>query len=404
MNKKALAPLLLTLFLDMAAFGILIPLVGLYGRHYNASGSTLAMLSSTYSFCQFFAAPLWGWLSDRFGRRQILLVTIAGNILGFLIFGMADSLSLLFISRIISGIFGGNIAVAQAYIADNTPPEKRTQGMGLAGAVIGLGFVAGPPLGGISAYKLGMSAPGYIAAFLAIINFVLAYRWLVEPEKQAARRLGGIAGLLAGIKSLPSAPQVMRNLFAIMFISTFSFCVMEHSFSLYIQHLLKITTDEAALNTGLVLMWIGILGVIIQGGLLRVLTKRLSEWQLLASGVLVLSLAMLVFPLTQSLMGFYVAGFGIALGGGLANPSLQSLISKQAPDGSQGLLLGFSQGLASLARLAGPFTGIYLFSVLASAPFVVAAALYAGLFVFVKTGQTKEAQAEEGAEQKVVAV
>jgi MFS transporter, DHA1 family, tetracycline resistance protein len=409
MNKKALAPLLLTLFLDMAAFGLLIPLVGLYGRHYNASGTTLALLSSTYSLCQFFAAPMWGWMSDRFGRRPILLTTIAGNILGFLLFGMADSLTLLFISRVVSGIFGGNIAVAQAYIADNTPADKRAQGMGLAGAVIGLGFVAGPPLGGISAYTLGMSAPGYIAAALALINFVLAYRWLVEPESHTARRLGGVAGLVTGIKSLPTASLSLRTLLLVLFASTFSFCLMEHSFSLFLQHVLTISTDEAAYNTGLVLMWIGAVGVIVQGGLMRTLTKRFSEWQLLKVGIVILSLSMLVFPLAhtlpQSLIAFYVAGFGIAVGGGLANPTLQSLISKQAPDGSQGLLLGFSQGLASLARLGGPFTGIYLFSLFAPAPFFLSALIYGGLFAALNTYGRKDCadNAEHAENPEVVA-
>ena len=384
MKFRIVAPLLFTIFLDMAAFGLLIPLVALYGKHYEASALSLALLSSTYSIFQFFFAPLWGLLSDRIGRRKVLLLTISGNVGGFLLFGFADSLQLLFVSRSINGIFSGNISVAQAYIADVTPEEKRAAGMGLTGAMIGLGFVAGPPLGGITAFKLGLHAPGYIAAGLAVINLIAAFIYLQEPESHVeARRQPGLAGLRKGFSANIANSTLAQLLLFLLFASTYAFCLMEHSFALYLQSVLQISTREAGYRTGLVLMWIGVLGVIIQGGLIRQLTKRFREESLLAAGVLVLVAAMLVFPFCTNDSSFYIAGTLIAIGGGLANPTLQSLISRNCDRENQGLMLGFAQGLSSLARILGPFSGISLFTYMGSLPFLVASGIYAALFVLV---------------------
>jgi MFS family permease len=154
-----------TVFLDLVGFGIIIPLVGIYGRHYGATPLELAVLGSIYSVMQFFFSPVWGRLSDRMGRRPILLLSLLGSTLSYFLFAFSNTLGLIILSRALAGIFAANISTAQAYIADVTPHKDRAKGMGLIGAAFGIGFTLGPPLGGISTAKLGMSAPGLIAEF-----------------------------------------------------------------------------------------------------------------------------------------------------------------------------------------------------------------------------------------------
>lgn len=380
LSKKQLLPVLFTVFLDMAAFSFLIPLIGIYGRHYGASGLTLSLLGCTYSVVQFICAPIWGRLSDHFGRRPILLITIAGSVIAFLVFGLADGLMMLFVSRAVSGMFAGNISVAQAYIADRTDRETRAVGMGLIGAMIGLGFVFGPPLGGISAYYLSLHAPGYIAAALSLVNLIFAWYWLTEPEHHTARnRTSGIESVVQGLSERKISFS-LKNPFifycTLLFFFTFAFCHMEHPFSLFIQEQFSLPTDEAGYQTGMLLMAIGVIGVIVQGGLIRRLLKVTSEFNLLMAGLIFLAIALLLIPFCTTWSALYGTGVLIGTGSALANPCLQSLISKSADESIQGTALGFAQGLSSLARALGPFSGLWLFEINRMLPFVLAAVLY----------------------------
>ena len=376
---KVLLPVLLTIYLDIAAFGILIPLVGLYGIHYQASALELTLLGGIYSLTQFVFAPIWGALSDRVGRRPILLVTLTGSIISFSLFGLAGSVTVLFLSRACGGIFAGNISVAQAFVADVSDDITRAQGMGLVGAAIGLGFVTGPPLGGIAVASYGLHAPGLIAAGLALFNLMLAIKLLPESKRERSKQPFSLANLAPinreAFASIQGRPFLLF-LMMVMFTSTFAFSHMEHGFALLLQHKFSLSTTDAGFHTGMMLMCIGILGVIIQGGLIRRMVNRFGEAPLLWFGLAVTAIGMFAFPLGPSLSSMYVLGLLFAIGSGFSNPTIYSLISDSADSDQQGLTMGLTQSVGSLARALGPFSGLYAFTVLPILPFMIGGALY----------------------------
>lgn len=367
----------------MAAFGMLLPLVGIYGRHYNATPAELTMLGGAFSIMQFLFAPVWGGLSDKFGRRPILLATIAGNTLSFICFGLARSYTALLVARAVNGVFAANISVAQAYVSDVTSRADRGKAMGMVGAAIGLGFVFGPPLGGISSHRLSLGAPGLIAAGLSALNWVLAFRLVSEPERERAE-----AGEPHRAR-LPLSPETFRFLRAepllsalivASFLVTFGFCHLEQGFSLFLQGRFQLDTSEAGERTGLLLMWIGICGVFIQGGLIRRLIPKYGERKLLVASFPIMVVAMAAFPFGESWSYYLFVCLLVAVGSGIGNPSLYSLLSKSVGDDRQGYAMGLVQGFSSLARALGPISALSLFAWSAALPFFAAAALYALAF------------------------
>ncbi|MBI2711850.1 MAG: MFS transporter [Bdellovibrio sp.] len=378
MGKAAKSPLIViftTVMVDLIGFGMVIPLIGLYGRHYGADGFDLAILGGIYSLMQFFFAPIWGALSDRMGRRPIILLSLLGSTLSYVIFAFAPSYLWLLIARAFGGIFAANISTAQAYIADVTLPEDRARGMGLIGAAFGIGFTLGPPLGGIASAKLGLEAPGLIAALICGTNFLLAIWRLPEslsPElKKSAldRSLSPIRW--EGLKRSFANRQLGFFLFT-FFVVTFAFSTMEQTFSLLFQTKFNLETGEAGLKTGLVLMVAGIIGALVQGGMIRSLVKKFGEVKLLIAGLFLNALSMALFPYGATYMIYFFLTIPLALGSGLINPSLAALISKSAAADKQGTTLGLSQGLGSLARATGPFCGLLTFAVSPQLPYLIA--------------------------------
>src|SRR3954447_4701824 len=187
MRKPSLLVIFLTVFIDLIGFGIVLPLLPIYSRNFGASGLMIGVIMASFSLMQFFFAPLWGRLSDRIGRRPVLLISLAGSTLSYLIFGLAPNYSWLLIARAFGGVFAANISTAQAYIADVTTPADRAKGMGLIGAAFGIGFTLGPPLGGIASAQLGLGAPGFIAAGICGLNFLLAIFRLPESLPVSSR-------------------------------------------------------------------------------------------------------------------------------------------------------------------------------------------------------------------------
>jgi DHA1 family tetracycline resistance protein-like MFS transporter len=387
MSKSRRSPLLvifMTVLVDLIGFGIVIPLVSLYGRHYGADGFQLSLLGGIYSLMQFFFAPFWGKLSDRVGRRPILLISLLGSTVSYLIFALAPNFTWLLIARAWGGIFAANISTAQAYIADVTKPADRAKGMGLIGAAFGIGFTLGPPLGGIASAKLGLSAPGLIASAICGINLILALFRLpeslpVESRKKASKR--SLTPL--PLDSLRKAIQHEELGFLLLtfFLFTFAFSNMEQTLSLLFQTKLGLETGEAGLKTGLVLMTSGLFGALIQGGLIRKLVPKYGERNLLLLGLFVNTFAMAAFPYSPNYGFYFLLALPLAFGSALINPSLSSLISRSASAHEQGSTLGLSQGLGSLARAAGPFCGLMTFSVQASFPYLIASVISLGLFV-----------------------
>lgn len=398
-KKSPLFIIFTTVLVDLIGFGMVIPLIALYGRHYGAEGLQLPILGGMYSLMQFFFAPFWGILSDRVGRRPILLISLLGSTLSYLMFGLAPNFTWLLISRIFGGIFAANISTAQAYIADVTAPQDRAKGMGLIGAAFGIGFMLGPPLGGLASAKLGLAAPGLIAATVCGLNFLLAVFRLPESlpleVRQQATEVPRRSLSPLNFKKLRETWNHSELGFFLLtfFLVTFAFSTMEQTFSLLFQTKFQFETSEAGLKTGLVLMFSGILGAFIQGGLIRKLVPRFGERNLLITGLVLNGLTMALFPWVPTYPLFFGVAIPLAFGSGLINPSLSSLISQSASAREQGSTLGLSQGLGSLARAVGPFCGLLTFGIQPSLPYGIASAISVGLLIAsVRTFRSNQAK------------
>lgn len=368
-----------TVFIDILGFGIVIPVLPLYAEHFGATPWQIGWLVGVFSLAQFFFAPIWGKVSDRIGRKPVLLLGVIGTIAGYLLMGMAGSVLMLFVARLIDGIAGANIGAAQAYLADISSPENRAKAMGLLGAAFGLGFVFGPALGGWAGVKFSYSAPMFIAAGLAAVNFLFIVFFLPESRKSGA--------------AAPEAKRIFPDLFqhvrvqqyvaslVCYFLVIAGFSMMTALFALYLKH--RFGLD--ALHTGYILAGIGVLGVIIQGGLIGRLVKRFGEGLLAVAGssLVFVGLVALAFAGTFGLM--LAASALVGIGNSLLMPTLSALASRSASAEWQGRALGVVQSAGSLARFAGPLTAGWLLGMseaghrlpYAALPFAVAAGFLA---------------------------
>ncbi len=309
---------------DLIGFGIVIPLLPFYGERFGASPFTVTVILAMYSLAQLFAAPLWGRLSDRWGRRPVLLVSLAGAVVAYLWMGVAYSLWVLFAARFLQGAMAGNIAVAQAYVADVTTPENRAKGMGMIGAAFGIGFIIGPALGG----------------FLA----------------------GG------------DPATNLRGLILLSFLVIFAFAAMEVTFAMWARRQFA----WGPLQVGYVFTFVGVISATMQGGLVGRLVKRHGEARLLTTGLAAILLGLLILPAATGVTLLLAATGLLAVGLGLTQPSLNSLISRRARSDEQGEVLGVNQSVGSFARIVGPWLAGILFEVFGrAAPFLAGAALMA---------------------------
>jgi DHA1 family tetracycline resistance protein-like MFS transporter len=345
--------LFLTVFINLLGFGILIPLLPYFAETYGATGVAVGLLNTSYSFMQFLFAPVWGRLSDRIGRRPVLLGSLLVTSASYVVFGLAGSLTVLFISRFAAGIAGATISTAQAYIADTTTAEERTKGMGLIGAAFGMGFVFGPAIGGILS-RWGYSMPAYVAAGLALGAAVFAYVRLpeslpAEARVRTARELKHPATALAEAIRRPKVGPVLL----LFFIGTLCFSAMEATFALFGEHAYGLGPQ----GVGYVLAFVGMLSAAMQAGLVGMLARRFGEKALVRSGFLLMGLGFFLGGLSPPFAAF-VAVMGVAaIGSGLTTPSLSGLVSIFSHADEQGGILGIYQSLGSLARSVGPFLG-----------------------------------------------
>lgn len=404
MNRRSqLFIIFSTVFMDLIGFGMVIPLIGVYGKHYGAEGWSLAALAASFSFMQFIFAPVWGRLSDRFGRRPILLVSLLGQTVSYLIFGLSTNLPMLFASRICAGLFAGNIGAAMAYIADITPREERARGMALVGASFGIGFTLGPPLGGIAAAKLGLSAPGLVASALCGLNFLLALVRLPESLPQELRREATARSVspldIGSLGRIFDHPVLWVFVLTFAF-SSFAFSNLEQPIPLLIQYLLNLPVEQAGYHAGLVLMAVGLASALTQGFFVRRYGHRFDERTLLITGLTFYLVPALIFPLDLPHSYLYVCAVVIGLGGGLSNPNMTGLISKHSAAHEQGTILGVAQGLGSLGRVLGPLCGLLLFDIDHRLPFVVASFTWlclVGLNLWAWRRESRAIQAAESA-------
>jgi MFS transporter, DHA1 family, tetracycline resistance protein len=344
----------LTVFIDVLGFGIVIPVLPLYAEHFGASGIQIGLLVGIFSLMQFLFAPVWGRLSDRFGRKPILIVGTAGTVAGYLVMGFAGSLAVLFFARLLAGVAGANIGVAQAYLADISAPENRARAMGLIGAAFGLGFVFGPAVGGLASSAFGYSAPMFVAAALGVVNFAFVIVFLPESRLPQPREKTGDSksGLLAHID-----PQRFGATMIVYFTVISGFSIMTTIFALYLLHRFGLGVRD----TGWILAGIGLLGAFVQGGLIGRLAKRFGEMNLAFAGAVVMMAGLAGLGLTASIPWMLVSTAAVGLGNSLLMPSLSSMASQAANPEWQGRALGILQSAGSLARFLGPLAaGILL--------------------------------------------
>lgn len=357
-QKRGLSPILIiffTILIDMIGFGIVIPILPLCSLHFNATDWQIGILFGSFSLMQLIFAPLLGRWSDRLGRRPILLLSILGTSLSFFIMGLANTLWLLFLGRLIDGASGGNIPTAQAYIADVTPLEKRSGAMGLIGAAFGLGFVIGPAIGGLLGHY-SIQLPFYVAAGLALLNGIAIYLFLPESLNEAQRKAhpavsGSMVQNFLKVKNGPLGTVMWVSL-----LSTLAFSLVTALFTLFTAHRLQWNARE----NGWLFAYIGMLGVLIQGGMLRRMVPKVGEKPLIIVGSVFLFISMALLPISSNLIWVVLASTALAIGNSLVTPLISGLASKSADAQSQGIVLGVLQSTASLGRMIGPMVGGFL--------------------------------------------
>jgi DHA1 family tetracycline resistance protein-like MFS transporter len=365
-----MAILFFIVFIDLLGFGVIIPQLPFYGLHFGLHGFGVATMLACYSLAQFFFSPVLGRLSDRVGRRPVLLVSLTASAAAYVWLGLADAAWMLFAARLVAGAGAGNIAAAQAYIADVTPPEGRAKGMGMIGAAFGLGFTLGPGLGGLAS-RLDPSAPAFIAAALSATAFVITFLRLKESLPEAARRASERPGRVAMLREALGRP-LLRKLILLLFATIAAFAGMETTFALWAQQVFGWGSEQVGLN----FFFVGIVLVVVQGVLLGRLSRRFGEVRLVIAGAAAITLGLLGLPLVHSIAVLLVVNLLLASGMGLLNPAMNSLISRQAEIDEQGGILGVSQSASSLARALTPPLAGGLFDLAGhNAPYLAGAAV-----------------------------
>lgn len=380
MNKnKAFITIFLVVFIDLLGFGIILPLLPFISERFGANPLTIGLLTATYSFFQLFASPILGKLSDQFGRKKLLIISQVGTAVGFLLLALSHNLPLLFLSRIIDGATGGNISIAQAYMADITIPETRAKGMGVLGAAFGLGFIFGPLLGGfLSQYSYAL--PAYVACGISLLTICFTVFFLKETvtEKYVTNPSKTYFYSFREIRTIFSV-GALRVLFIIFFVINLAFSLLQGNFALWTEK----TFHYSAVQNGLLFTYIGILSVIIQLRVLPLVIQKIKEQQTLVSALFFMSIgffALILFPNKQFV---FVALFMFVLGNGLSNPSLQSLVTANSEPDQYGNILGLLHSIGSLGRIFGPIVGGTLFLLNGKdVPFLAGGILALGIFIY----------------------
>lgn len=351
-----MAILFAAVLIDMVGFGIVLPLLPFYAESMGASPLEVTLLVASFSAMQLVAAPFWGRISDRRGRRPLLVAGLFASAVSYLLFGLAKSLPLLFVSRMAAGAAGGTISVAQAYIADTTSAGERSRALGLLGAASGLGVMVGPVLGGVFS-RWGLGAPGFVAAALCALNGLAALFFLAEsrPRQVAGERRGEAATLRGWATTMVSFP--LSLLLAIYFLSISSFTAMTSVLALYAERAFAI----GAQGMGLVFTLAGGVTVVVRGGLLGWLVRRLGEVRTAQFGATALALGILAVAIIPGAWWLVVPVTLYALGAGTLFPVLASLTSRATDADSQGSVLGGSQVVGGIGRVLGPLWAGLLF-------------------------------------------
>jgi DHA1 family tetracycline resistance protein-like MFS transporter len=401
-DRKRLLTIFVIVFVDLLGFGLILPLLPFYADAYDATPFVVGLLAASYAAAQLVGAPVLGRLSDRYGRRPILLISIAGTAVGFLLLGLAEPLgraltagssvattnavilALLFLSRILDGVTGGNISVAQAYITDVTDEENRARGLGLIGAAFGLGFIIGPAVGGALSAGEQYAVPAFVAAALAALNWFAVLFWLPESltDEGKAELAKQPAQSILSVRELEYALRRPRfgPLLNVRFFYGLAFATFTGVFALYAQYHLRLDSTE----TGYILAYVGLLSVLVQGVAIGRLAKRFPESRLIFGAVIVLAFSLLAWAFTPNVLLLLVVLAPLAFASGILNTVINSSITKSVYPEEVGGALGVSSSAESLTRVIGPAAGGFLLGTLGTwAPGVVGAAVMAWVVTYV---------------------
>jgi DHA1 family tetracycline resistance protein-like MFS transporter len=396
--KGALGAIFLIILADLLGFSVIIPLLPFWARKYHASDFQVGLIFAIYSVCQLIASPILGLISDRFGRRPVLIASQIGSVIGFLLLGYATlgdwsqapalGLTLIYLSRVIDGLSGGNISTAQAYISDVTSAENRAKGMGMIGAAFGIGFTIGPALGGILGH-INMSLPAFAAATFSGIAAIQTYLRLPESREHKHSEAEDWLHPSRFLPILRNGPLVQMLL--IFFISMMAFVMMESTFAIYLNDLMGFTE----LHVGLLFALAGITIAVVQGGMVGRLTKRFGEWPLVILGPVLVTIAMLLLAEQSwhAMMWLLIPTILINAGGrSLQTPTLSALISHHSDPRQQGTVFGLFHMLGSLSRVIGPLWATAFYTRHHAAPYFLAGAITfaAAIWTVMLRGQVEQ--------------
>lgn len=384
-HGRALATVWFTLFLDLVSFGIVIPVLPFYATHFGAQAWVVTLLATGYSAAQFVMAPVLGRLSDRHGRRPVMLISIAGSVAAMLVLGFAWALWMVFLARIISGVCNANVSTAHAYVADRVQPAERAKYMGMMGTAVGLGFIVGPSIGGLLSWEGHEELPFLVGAGLSAVNWLMAFFWLPESHRPA-RATGPLPA--AGRPSLVRAladPVFWRTQLGVLVLVGFGFFVafaaMEATFALFTEA----RFGWGARETGKFFSLIGVIIVVAQGFVVGRAVAAIGERRTLILGLCSLTVGFTTMALAPYWWVLPLAGVCIAGGNGLIMPSFSALVSQNSNADNQGVNIGLTQSGGALGRILGPMLAGGMFELVGpGAPMASAAAVAGsvGLLVF----------------------
>ena len=358
MDKQVKRQLLLVfgfVFVDLLGYSLILPLLPYYAGTFGATLTLVGLLGTSNALAQLVAAPFIGRLSDRYGRRPVLILCISGTVLGFLLLGFARSLPMLFLSRIVDGLLGGNTSLARAYITDVTDEKNRSRGLGIIGAAFGLGFIIGPAMGGFLS-RFGYSTPAFVAAGLSLLNLISVAIWLPESltaeRRNAVRQRSKASFSLRAVREALQRPCVGPILQVLLFYGL-AFTLFQSNFALFT----KVRLGLDVQSTAFILTYVGVLSVLVQGVAIGKLTDRFSERQLILASTIILALSLSAWALVPGVVSLLIVLAPIALAAGVLNVVLTSQLTKSVYPDEVGGTLGLSSSLQTVAQIVTPGLG-----------------------------------------------
>ena len=399
-QRSPLLPLFSVVFVDMLGFGLILPLLPYIASNWGATPLMIGFISAAYPLGQFIGAPLVGRFSDRFGRKPLLLFSIAGTFLSLLMLGFARSIPVIMISRFLDGLTGGNITVAQAYISDVTDEKSRAKGMGMIGAAFGLGFILGPASGGFLS-QWGYAVPAFVSAGLSFLNLLMISILLPEslPKEKRVQHMSEVkrSHPLKGLTAAFAKP-IAGPILSSIIVFSLSMSMFESVFSLFAKQRLALSAQ----STGFILAYVGVLVAAIQGGGMGALTKRFRENVLVRFALITLTLSYVGWAFAPNVVVLMIILFPLSLSSGILSTLLRSSLSKSVPTNETGEIMGISAALESITRIVAPALGGWLIGSLSStAPGLLSALLLGVLTVYLITLQKKHRLPEHAAEADV---